>query len=1325
MALGAELGTLRVKIEADITSLKNGLNVAKAEFNQYSNDMLGAIQKNQAGLNTLGMTLAGIGAVTIAGFGSAIKTFAGFEEQMKNVQSISQGTKQDFDELSAFALKLGKDTVFSSREAASALYFMASAGYNAKETMQATGAVLSLATATNYDLARSSEFVATTLTSFGLKATDAGRVADVMASVIGKTQATMEKLGYSMPYVASTAHMLGMSIEETAAALGLLYSGGLKGEQAGERLRGALNDLLVPTPKATEAIKALGLTIDQVNPSTHSLVEIVGAFQKTSFTASDAARIFGERAEGMSILVQQGADKLKKLTTELNNSAGAAQKMADIQKEALAKSFEQLAGSVENLKIKIGEGLAPKVKELTHYLEGLVDTLADMPKEQLQLITNLVLLGGAMSAILGPTILFVAQLPNLIAGLGALGGGSLVAGLGALSTVLGGIGLVLATVFLKPSSEQSAIYSLPVAINLLERAFVDARAKGLDPFNMTLGELEKASSVSNVAIKEGYEALGYTYGEGTKVSVLYDDLARKANVLGGTHLSLSTSVKNTTGALTYGYEAGKKSEEGLRELTDALGLTEKATVKTDEITRVFGVTTKEQEKAARAAAAAQAEHTKALEVLTKGAAQTQEALTKLFEDIKAGLGTYKEAWVTNADGILVKTKEFVANQKVVTETGIKEVRIATVKGLEGVKEAHIANGIEIVDANVKMQGLLLTNTQTNTGAIKAIEWESQADQTQTAIEFGNHMLEIKQSNDAKALQLGIDAVKESSAQEKAEKEELAQWIANNQEFLILANRNKYKAEYEDMLQFQAGELGSYKAQTQLLMLEYDSRMQYAKLFGLNEIEIEKWKNEQILQLRIQHGMNYLNMVGNFATDVSNIYIGLAQWTAKSREDDYLDAVENANLKYEQRVFDANQEFADKVALENALAGVTDEATKQEITQNMKLANDLRDLEIEKNRQLLDLKLKKEEDDALIENNALVRFAKWIDNQINLITDLKNAYLDLSSIIGAVGNLIDYMAGTSDTSLTQTVNKVSWLSSLVGKLTGGAGVGGLAEEIGTGGAVSAGASTGGWLAGAGSALKAGAGAVAPFIAPAALLALFGYITYKMVTHDPFAEEDARIKEKAEYDRGIAKQQLERMNANQRIVDANVALGKLTSSYGAYDSTATRIPALTGSGLAGAGTYISSKRIFSADTGKQISGAVLPAYVPPAIQTTTGISGGMDMSSTNSILSELNRYAGQIQSTLWDNLPSIKGNTSKDIVINFAGLMSELQDSNEMLRKNIVNALDFSKMENYLSIIASNTEVSKSSSSFSDSNMDSLADAIMRSYQRRGVLTQARI
>ena len=90
---------------------------------------------------------------------------------------------------------------------------------------------LNLAAASGEDLASSSDIAASTLRGFGLAASDAAHVADVLAANANRTNSSVADTGEAMKYIAPLARAAGLSLEETAAAIGIMANAGVNGSQ--------------------------------------------------------------------------------------------------------------------------------------------------------------------------------------------------------------------------------------------------------------------------------------------------------------------------------------------------------------------------------------------------------------------------------------------------------------------------------------------------------------------------------------------------------------------------------------------------------------------------------------------------------------------------------------------------------------------------------------------------------------------------------------------------------------------------------------------------------------------------------------------------------------------------------------------------------------------------------------------------------------------------------------------------------------------------------------------------------------------------------------
>lgn len=311
-----------------------------------------------------------VGAVAVAGLATAaVKTGMDFDAQMSRVGAISGATKGQLSAMKVEAIDLGAKTAFSAKEAAQGMENLSSAGFTAKETMSAMPGVLNLAAVSGGDVALASEDAATALRGFGLSAGDAGHVADVFAEAAAKTNAEASDMGEALKMVAPQAHAAGISLEETSAAVGVLSDAGIKGSMAGSNLGMALTKVQNPSAEAAKAMKQLGFNAydssGKMKPLATQVDELKGKMsgmtdQQKAFYTSQIYGVQGGRA--MNVLLAAQAGKLQSLTRSLQNSNGAAEKMADQMQNNLKSSIEQFGGALESLAIVVEEAFAGSLR---------------------------------------------------------------------------------------------------------------------------------------------------------------------------------------------------------------------------------------------------------------------------------------------------------------------------------------------------------------------------------------------------------------------------------------------------------------------------------------------------------------------------------------------------------------------------------------------------------------------------------------------------------------------------------------------------------------------------------------------------------------------------------------------------------------------------------------------------------------------------------------------------------------------------------------------------------------------------------------------------
>ena len=93
------------------------------------------------------------------------------------------------------AVDLGAKTSKSANEVAKGMEELAALGFNAKQTMEAMPGVISAAEASGAEMATTATVMASAINSFGLKASDANHVADLLARSANDSAADIQYMG--------------------------------------------------------------------------------------------------------------------------------------------------------------------------------------------------------------------------------------------------------------------------------------------------------------------------------------------------------------------------------------------------------------------------------------------------------------------------------------------------------------------------------------------------------------------------------------------------------------------------------------------------------------------------------------------------------------------------------------------------------------------------------------------------------------------------------------------------------------------------------------------------------------------------------------------------------------------------------------------------------------------------------------------------------------------------------------------------------------------------------------------------------------------------
>ncbi len=351
-------------------------------------------------------TAAAVGVASVAAAKKTIDVGKSFEAGMSEVQAISGASGEDLERLSNKAKAMGATTKFSATESATALKYMAMAGWKTNQMVSGLAGVMNLAAASGEDLGTVSDIVTDSMTAFGLKANQSGHFADVLAKASSSSNTNVGLMGETFKYVAPLAGSMGYSIEDTATAIGLMANAGIKGSQAGTSLRSILTRLVKPPKDAAAALSELGISTTNADGSMKPLRQTMSELREkfSGLTESQksqyASSIAGQEAmSGLLAIVSASDSDFNKLQKAIDNSSGAAKKQADIMNNNLQGALYELGSAAEAVGIgiyeDIKEPLTKAVKVGTTQVSALASKLKKggikevVPKSAVNTVQNL------------------------------------------------------------------------------------------------------------------------------------------------------------------------------------------------------------------------------------------------------------------------------------------------------------------------------------------------------------------------------------------------------------------------------------------------------------------------------------------------------------------------------------------------------------------------------------------------------------------------------------------------------------------------------------------------------------------------------------------------------------------------------------------------------------------------------------------------------------------------------------------------------------------------------------------------------------------------
>jgi TP901 family phage tail tape measure protein len=330
-------------------------------------------------INAFGFT-GGITAV--AGMlKSAYDEVKKFEQGVADLSAITGASGKDLAFLKNSAIELGKGVKGGAIAVVEAYKLIGSAKPELLDDVKALNAVteatLTLSKAAGMEMPEAATALTDAMNQFGADASQASVFVDALANGAKYGAAEIPQTTEALLKFGAVARTSNISIQESVGLIELLAENGIKGAEAGTKLRNVLLKISAPDalPKEAKAeFERLGITMEFLKDKTIPIQQKLEALKPLLKDNASVVKVFGDENATAAINVIDHTDRLKVLTSKMGEF-GTAQEQADIRMNTLQGDTDKMSSTYDSLVLSIGKGSGVVTSFFRFFVQGTTNAL--------------------------------------------------------------------------------------------------------------------------------------------------------------------------------------------------------------------------------------------------------------------------------------------------------------------------------------------------------------------------------------------------------------------------------------------------------------------------------------------------------------------------------------------------------------------------------------------------------------------------------------------------------------------------------------------------------------------------------------------------------------------------------------------------------------------------------------------------------------------------------------------------------------------------------------------------------------------------------------
>jgi len=358
----------------------------------------GSINKGKQGLRSLSSSAKKAAALVTGAFAAvnvgglvkdSVEVYSGFEQQLAASAATAGATETEYRKMEQASREAGKATIKTAEESASALGYMALAGWDVNQSTQGLMPVLKLSAATNLDLAETSDLVTDSMSALKLDVKELPEYLDLVTKANNSANTTSQQLMQAFIKSGGAARTLKMDVKDSAIALGILANNGTKAEEGGRTLNAILTRI-ASNKNALDEMKALKINIfedgqfvgmEEALKRINKGVAGLTVEQKAKALKNIAGTNYYSKMAYLLDGVKNGAKGAESawddLEAKLGDSDGTLDEMYAKMTDTMSGATETMKSAMDDAKISFADAFDGEMIEVLNGLSGGFNTLSD------------------------------------------------------------------------------------------------------------------------------------------------------------------------------------------------------------------------------------------------------------------------------------------------------------------------------------------------------------------------------------------------------------------------------------------------------------------------------------------------------------------------------------------------------------------------------------------------------------------------------------------------------------------------------------------------------------------------------------------------------------------------------------------------------------------------------------------------------------------------------------------------------------------------------------------------------------------------------------